>query len=101
MKVWLDDVREMPPYFTHHAKTAEEAIALLQTNQVEMISLDHDLGTILTGYDVAKWIEQHAHTLNPIKFKIHTLNPVGAHNIKLALRNAKLIWIKTNNTSEI
>ena len=46
MKLWLDDIRE-PWRFGKHgwewAKTADEAIALLKTANVEEASLDHDL----------------------------------------------------------
>lgn len=42
MKVWLDDVRK-PPVGWEWAKTAEQAIALVQSGDVTEISLDHDL----------------------------------------------------------
>jgi hypothetical protein len=29
--LWLDDERPMPEGYTHHAKNAQEAIALLET----------------------------------------------------------------------
>ena len=47
VNVWLDD-RRKPPVFegipVTSARTAEEAIALLETGEVESMSLDHDLG---------------------------------------------------------
>lgn len=97
MIVWLDDERPMPAGFTHHAKTAQEAIDLLATGQVKRISLDHDLGHAQqTGYDVARWIEQQAYagTLAEIGLGVHTQNPVGRKNICAALQNAKRFWME-------
>src|SRR5258708_372737 len=96
IKLWLDDIRPMPPYYTHWAKTVQEAIELLKTNNVVECSLDHDLGQGETGYDLAKWIENHAHNgfLQPIRCKIHSQNPVGKQNMQMALANASHYWEK-------
>lgn len=103
MRIWLDDERPMPPEYDTYCRTAEEAIELLKTNQVTDISLDHDLGTgYSTGYEVAKWIEENAinGTLKPIQhLHVHSQNPVGKQNIKMALRNAKLHWMGESNGS--
>jgi hypothetical protein len=95
IRLWLDDVRAMPPRYTHWAKTASQAIKLLETGKVTECSLDHDLGNqVETGYDVAKWIEYHAHdgTLPKIRCKVHSQNVVGAKNIKMALQSAYRAW---------
>lgn len=94
INLWVDDERPMPPNYTHHVKTAEEAIELLKTGNVLLISLDHDLGDGLTGYDIAKWIEEQAFLgkLQPFKLKVHSQNAVGALNIKRALQNAAKYW---------
>lgn len=99
MKVWLDDVREMPSNFDIHVKTANEAIALLKTGNVICISLDHDLGDHYatccgTGYQVAKFIEEKAHlgTLPKLQWFIHSANPVGRKNMIAALQRADLYW---------
>ena len=94
MWVWLDDIRPMPESFTVHVKTAKEAIELLKTNQVTLISLDHDLGEYLTGYDVAKYIERAASsgTLKRLTVAVHTANPVGRVKMCQALENAKKFW---------
>ena len=66
MKLWLDDLRPMPARFEVHVKTVEQALAALLQGQISFISFDHDLGTTecgtlhLTGYDLAKIIEQKA-----------------------------------------
>src|SRR5438105_2621047 len=61
MKVFLDDERE-PPKEWVRVRTPAEAIRLLETGEVEALSLDHDLGLTgadrqLTGYDVLLWLE--------------------------------------------
>jgi hypothetical protein len=102
MKVWLDDIPPMPPWFDIHARTVAEAIALLQKGMVSLISLDHDLGDPDngTGYEVARWIEEHAFWWSqgepcgfpPLEWRIHSQNSVGLQNMVLALRNAGRFW---------
>ena len=57
MKIYLDDIRTEPDGWVS-AKTAQEAIELLKSNNISKISLDHDLGDDKngTGYDVILWI---------------------------------------------
>ena len=50
IRLWLDDVRPMPPSFNYWAKTAKEAIEILKTGRVVEISLDHDLGQDASSY---------------------------------------------------
>ena len=59
MKVYLDDERKPPDGWTL-VRWPEDAIALLKTNQVTDLSLDHDLGDDNrgTGYDVVLWVEE-------------------------------------------
>lgn len=96
MKLWVDDLRKMPDNFDYHAKTANEAIMMLQTHAFTEISLDHDLGepSAGTGYDVAKWIEKAAYFrfINPLKIHLHTDNPVGRQNMTLAITSACRFW---------
>lgn len=96
VSVWLDDIRPMPSQYTIHAKTAEAAIDLLKRGNVISISLDHDLGLPEngTGYDVAKWIEEHAfnHELPKLQWNVHSANPVGRQRIMAALKNADKFW---------
>lgn len=77
-KVYLDDERETPPGWVR-AYWPEQAILMLQTGLVSVISLDHDLGddTRGTGYDVLLWIEEQVFTENfrPPAIGIHTANP--------------------------
>jgi hypothetical protein len=59
MKIYLDDERPVPEGWIL-VKTAHHAITLLRqhANEIEVISLDHDLGPPEsgTGYDVLVWI---------------------------------------------
>ena len=59
MRVFLDDERPCPDGRVR-VHWPEEAIALLETGQVEELSLDHDLGGDQhgTGYDVVLWVEE-------------------------------------------
>lgn len=43
MNIYLDDLRDCPSGFTI-ARTMEEAIRLLEENEVEILSLDHGPG---------------------------------------------------------
>jgi len=97
MKVWLDDLRSMPEGYDVHVTTAMEAIRYLETGKITEISLDHDLGAALdvhTGYFVTKWIEAEAHAgrLPRLKWHLHTQNPVGARDMRMALENADKSW---------
>jgi hypothetical protein len=88
MFLWLDDIRN--PF--HHgaigavwAKTYEEAIELLQSGEVTIASLDHDLNMDQTmgvdnkehtGYDVLVWMELN--DVWPINgVQVHSQNPSG------------------------
>lgn len=77
MKVYLDDERDTPDGW-ERVYWPDEAIALLKTNQVTEISLDHDLGDDKrgTGYDVVLWIEQAValESFVPPKIRVHSAN---------------------------
>lgn len=96
MKIWLDDERPMPAEFDVHLKRGEHAIRALRLGGITCISLDHDLGdeSEVTGYDVAKFIEEAAYkgTLAPLEVLIHSANPVGVKNMQLALKRARMFW---------
>lgn len=87
MNVYLDDIRTpLSPGWTI-VRSYEECIRLLETGEVVRLSLDHDLGTEKTGYDVAKWIEEQVITKGffPPVIVIHSANPVGYKNIQAAI----------------
>jgi hypothetical protein len=67
------------------ARSAQEAIRILEAGDVLEVSLDHDLGPedeVGTGYDVLKWIEERVtldETYQPPAIHIHTSN-IGARD---------------------
>ncbi len=92
MRLWLDDCRPIPEDFHLLAKSATEAIQILEEGQVTHISLDHDLGPPQagTGYEVACWLEAQTATnpyFKPPTWTVHSANPVGRGRIEQALRN--------------
>ena len=95
MKVYLDDVRNPKREYGEDwilVRTYQEAINLLKTGQVEMISLDHDLGYTdpdHTGYDVASWIEQQvdAGKIPCPDVYCHSWNPAGRKQIGQVIDN--------------
>lgn len=88
MKLFLDDVREPAPLgFIGYTvvKTYEEAIELLKTGKVEKASLDHDLGTEKTGYDVICWMEENnVWPRNGVI--VHSQNPVGKQKMEVVVK---------------
>lgn len=107
MKLWLDDIRNPEFWITGDyrewtwAKTAAEAMEHINTGKVTEVSLDHDLGDEvdsdgdeLNGYAVACHIEYMAYTnqCRKIKWNIHSANPVGRHNMEIALKQADKYW---------
>jgi hypothetical protein len=65
-------------------RTPEAAIELLQSGEVEELSLDHDLGLDVgenerTGYDVLLWIEKRigtgAKAFHLPELRVHSANP--------------------------
>lgn len=89
--IYIDDMRQP---FIHNAiwvKSYDEAIAAMR-NVVEVMNMpitltidfDHDLGEEKTGYDFAKWLIEQNYIG---KFRIHSMNPVGASNIRQLLKH--------------
>jgi hypothetical protein len=77
MRVFLDDERATPDGWVR-VYWPEEAIALLETGEVEVLSLDHDLGDDErgTGYDVVLWIEEAValRGFSPPNIAVHSAN---------------------------
>lgn len=91
MNIYLDDKRQNPQGFVL-TKTVEDTIILLKLyeNEVDILSLDHDLGSyIQTGYDVLLWIEKEMFLngyIPPKKIHIHTTNPSARVKMELAVK---------------
>ena len=83
MKVFLDDRRPVPDDTWVLVTTPSEAIALLETGEVELISFDHDLGydgdVEMTGNEVLLWIEEAValRDFKPPEMLVHSANPPG------------------------
>lgn len=76
MNLWLDDKRD-PPAGWVWVKTAQDAIAQLQTGLVEWVSLDHDLGPrdkCGTGYHVVRYMIEYG--VWPPYVTVHSGNSV-------------------------
>lgn len=83
INLFLDDMRSCPNGYVL-AKNFDECILMLTEFEVQILSLDHDLGEERTGYDVAKWIVENNRWPNEIRF--HTSNPVGRRNMQQLLQ---------------
>lgn len=108
-QLWLDDVRD-PWMFgwggSIWAKTADEAIEVLKTGQVEYASLDHDLtweqtiagwgpyGEISdtgakSGYDVILWLEHNQQYWPSKGIKVHSQNPAGKKRMEQVIERVE------------
>lgn len=110
-KLFLDDVRSAPDFTWDVVRSYAEFVAFIKLHGVpDVISFDHDLGdehyAIVdwegkliegteipydkfqekTGYDCAKWLVEN--NLLPEEYRVHSMNPVGAMNIKFVMENA-------------
>lgn len=94
MKLWIDDLRPAPTGW-RQAWSTEEAISDLMTygSEIEVISLDHDAGgESQYGGDyinVLKWLEFEVrvnHRASIPAIHLHTMNPVGAENMRRIIR---------------
>lgn len=93
--LFVDDIRKLnskniynedsPIYCT--CRTYQSTIDTLQffhQNHFSIfIDLDHDLGETYSGYDICKFIIEN--NISLIGFHIHSMNPVGANNMRQLL----------------
>jgi len=109
MKLFVDDVRQVPDGWVV-ARTVDEAKSLLARENVEVVSLDHDMGACAEcaangldigdmttpettfmhwcshaadGYALVKWMLAEKHV--PPVVHVHTMNPVGRKRMLSAL----------------
>lgn len=88
--LWVDDERQSPGANWVWARTAEEAVDHLRLKVFDVISLDHDLGSVTdedgvqrpapSGLTVAREIWQNQRWPRYAVY-IHSMNPVGAANM--------------------
>ncbi|WP_391115981.1 cyclic-phosphate processing receiver domain-containing protein [Psychrobacillus sp. L3] len=92
INLYVDDLRDCPDGF-ELARTFNEAISFFDNFEIDILSLDHDLGedtdgTLLpTGYDFVKWFCEQGLKVN--KVYLHTDNPVGRENMYQTLLGAR------------
>jgi len=85
--IYIDDMRQPLIPGAIWVKSYDEAIAALKTipyTPFLVIDFDHDLGEEKTGYDIAKWLVEYNYFG---KFRIHSMNLVGANNIRQLLKH--------------
>ena len=76
----------------HVARTYQSCINLLEKFRggIGILSLDHDLGDIHTGYDVLTWLEERIHQDPsyplPEEIRFHTANPEGRRRMTQVLQ---------------
>lgn len=82
MKIILDDIRGFPKSGYNCVRNYEDCILLLSIfqNNLEFISLDYDLGTEHTGYDVLVYM--HLLGIEPKHINIHSDHCIGAPKMK-------------------
>lgn len=85
MKIWVDDIRTPPDDSWLWIKNSEEAIFLMRSIQVrpqmygevEVLSLDHDLGGDDTTRPIVMWMCEN--DFWPVEVRVHSANPPGVY----------------------
>ena len=95
LKVYLDDERQTPSGWKR-VYWPDEAIKLLKTGKVSVISLDHDLGDDRrgTGNDVVLWIEEQVATKGfvPPEIRVHSANSSARAKMEQGIRQIKRLY---------
>lgn len=92
IKLYVDDLRDCPEGFVV-ARDMDEAIKFFDEYEIDVLSLDHDLGEdsngelLSTGYDFVKYFCEYG--LYAKKIYIHTDNGVGRANMYETLKAAQ------------
>jgi hypothetical protein len=99
--LFLDDERVYTDVTWVHIPTDRTIVTVRSYDQfVEFVTdhglpgtvcFDHDLGTEQTGYDCAKWLVYYCldNQLSFPNYVVHSMNPVGKHNIEQYIENAR------------
>ena len=98
IKIWMDDVRPAPDRYIHcrSVNEAKAAIRFYERNFSDdtiLINLDHDSGDYFNdGGDYIKildWLEEEDIVDTGYFFHLHTMNPVGAKNMRQIIEKNK------------
>ena len=85
MRIWLDDVREVPKGFihVHNLKELKMLLEISPDEVIEEMSFDHDLGlNTPDGYEIIKWLARKHPDRWPKEVRSHSANPIGRENIE-------------------
>jgi len=105
VNIYLDDYRSAPDGFIL-VKTVKECQKLIKEHKgnINILSLDHDLGEGKTGYDLVKWLsfyngkKGYGENYFPKEIYLHTMNPVGRMNMNQLLEHYKPDCVKLYNS---
>lgn len=75
MWLWVDDLRQPPSAEWTWVKTVRDALAYIRHNEVEKMSLDHDLGNNRTSRPIVLWMCET--DVWPDEVLVHSANPPG------------------------
>lgn len=86
MKLWIDDIRPAPDGW-EWVKCTNDAIYCIKNYDIELISIDHDAGDYYAyGGDFIKVLDfMEENQINNIPIHVHSMNPVGAGNMKFII----------------
>lgn len=90
MKIWIDDVREMPYHYDRHCRSVNEAKHFITRCEapeicapITLIDIDHDAGDFVSdGGDYIKLLDWLEETGRDYPIRIHSMNPVGVANMR-------------------
>lgn len=91
MKIWVDDIREVPDGYIG-CKSVNETIKLMEKLEAEgiviqLIDLDHDLGDYaVDGGDAIRILDYLVENEKYYPIQIHTSNPVGRANMERVIK---------------
>lgn len=106
----LDGLEDIPSPTEHmeayesanvwHVHTAEQAIRVLTEQEVDIVSLDHDLGGLAPGMVVVDHMVQHNEAKDRIIVNVHSMNPIRSVEMAKRLEDAGYSWIATLRSGE-
>ena len=98
IKIWVDDIRPAPDGYIHCRSVNEAKAAIFQyernfNDDTILIDLDHDSGDYFNdGGDYIKildWLEEEGIVDTGYFFHLHTMNVVGAENMRRIIKRNK------------
>lgn len=101
MKIYLDDERTPPEgedWTLTRGAGATLCLLVEHEGDITHLSLDHDLGTVRTGYDVLLWIERMVVEEGykpPEHITVHSANSGARPKMELAIEAIRKLATKT------